>query len=101
MTKKRLSVRADTRTRALIDGLCIRFQYTPGEAVAHAVQAFFTSNDLTLERCARLRIENDPDLAPRADALLADVPNWNEHIEWLVTAPTAELLEEADAKRPV
>lgn len=41
---------------------------------------------------ARRRVDADPDLLEHRDLLLHPWPDAEEHFEWVVTAPTSELL---------
>lgn len=48
---------------------------------------------------AKARVEESSALRPYADMLLADWPEGDEHYEWVLTAPEAELIEWAELGR--
>ena len=52
---------------------------------------------LSLYDQAHERVENDPELAPIADFILADWPEGDEHWQWVITADTQEIIDWAEA----
>ena len=49
-----------------------------------------------LERRARQRVADVPELAEYDDAIFADWPNWQEHLQWLIDAPVDHILDWAE-----
>jgi hypothetical protein len=47
----------------------------------------------TTEQIARERVANTPELKKVSDTIFADWPNWDEHLEWVTSAPVAEILD--------
>lgn len=45
------------------------------------------------EDLARARVAAEPQLQAHAATIFYDWPNWTEHIEWIATAPIAEIVE--------
>lgn len=45
------------------------------------------------EEQARARVAAEPQLQAHAATIFYDWPNWTEHIEWIATAPIAEIVE--------
>ena len=50
----------------------------------------------TMENLARARVAETAELAPFAHIIFTDWPNWDEHLEWVVSAPTEEILDWAE-----
>jgi hypothetical protein len=48
------------------------------------------------EQQARTRVENTPELGSHDTTIFYDRPNWDEHMEWIATAPVAEILNWAE-----
>ncbi len=48
---------------------------------------------------AQHRYANTPELQPFGDIIFYDWPNWDEHLDWIATAPTAEIVDWAETIR--
>lgn len=44
------------------------------------------------EKAARDRVDNDDYLREHEDILFYDWPNWEEHMQWVATAPVDEII---------
>jgi len=45
---------------------------------------------------AHARVNETPELAAHRDTIFGDWPNLDEHLEWVVTAPVAEIVDWAE-----
>jgi len=49
-----------------------------------------------IEQQARQRVEGTPRLKVHEEIILADWPNWDEHMMWVVTAPIEQIVDWAE-----
>ena len=48
------------------------------------------------EEQARQRVSSTPELDDYNDVIFYDWPNWREHMQWIATAPVAEIVDWAE-----
>ena len=48
------------------------------------------------EQKARARVKSTPTLQKFAETIFYDWPNWDEHMEWIATAPVKEIVDWAE-----
>lgn len=49
------------------------------------------------EQKARERVKNTQELDQFENIIFYDWPNWDEHLEWIATAPVSEIVDWAEA----
>lgn len=50
-----------------------------------------------LEAMAQLRVDENPELKPHEAMIFYDWPNWEEHLEWIISAPISEIVDWAES----
>lgn len=48
---------------------------------------------MNTEQQARQRVSETPGLDAWSEIIFYDWPNWNEHMQWIATAPIAEIID--------
>jgi len=48
---------------------------------------------MTREELARQRVANSAELSAIEDIIFSDWQNWDEHIEWIISAPVAQIID--------
>ena len=51
---------------------------------------------MNTEQQARQRVSETPELDAVSDTIFYDWPNWSEHMQWIATAPIAEIVDWAE-----
>ena len=51
---------------------------------------------MDFEKLARDRVAQTPELDNFSNTIFYDWPEWDEHMEWIATAPVDEILDWAD-----
>jgi hypothetical protein len=55
-----------------------------------------TAKTAKFERKARQRVQRNRKLKQHESTIFYDWPNWDEHMEWIATAPVSEILDWAE-----
>lgn len=53
------------------------------------------------EQTARQRVKETPELQRYEDTIFYDWPNWDEHLDWIATAPIQEIVDWAESVKSV
>lgn len=98
--KSQVNARISTATREKLDKLTELYG-TQAEVLAVAIDRLYTATfsgakTMTIEQQARQRVRETPELDAIEDTIFYDWPNWTEHMQWIATAPVAEIVDWAE-----
>ena len=79
--------------RTGLKGITNVLQFALGTTLAHMPKEAKMD---PLERTARNRVDSTEALKPFEATIFYDWPNWDEHLEWIATAPVAEIVDWAE-----
>jgi len=98
MSKKQISIRLDQVTTDQIKDLKRWNNSTQTGIIARAVERYHRERMETMTDYNRAssRVENTPELVAHAETILADWPEGDEHWQWVITAPVAEIVDWAE-----
>jgi hypothetical protein len=90
--------RPSPETRRQLDWLNERFG-TDQTVITVAIDRMYREETMNTETAARQRVNATPELAVYEDIIFYDWPNWDEHLEWVATAPVEEIVQWAATVR--
>jgi len=99
VAKNQVNARLSNYTREQLDVLTAKHG-TQTEVLAIAIERLYSvefPDTSALYDVAAGRVVNSAALAPHSDFILTDWPEGDEHWQWVITAPEAEIIDWAEA----
>jgi len=92
--KKQTNIRMSDATRKKLDALAVHYG-TQAEAVAVAIDRLYREevNQMSdLREQAQRRVDSDPRLVAHESVIMYDWAEGDEHWQWVISAPVAEIV---------
>ena len=99
--RTQISTSVSTETRKQANELVAQCGYSLRDVISIAIEKLHTEkiyevNKMNYETKARERVRNTPELNAVRDVIFYDWGDWDNHMEWIATAPVAEILDWAE-----
>lgn len=96
-----LRVRLDAPHWQMLNELCQTHDRTTADMVRKLIRDEMArmgkgKGTMTPEKTARDRVSSDPRLAAHSETIFYDWDNQDEHLKWIATAPTDEIVDWAE-----